>query len=87
MHLVGDRNILGLASNNCPPTHVFKVVTWLMPNDHPSWDMSIHRHAGNIALVDGSAAFYRVGPLRAHCVTAALRTHANCVLKPDCTST
>ncbi|MGO8697020.1 MAG: type II secretion system protein [Limisphaerales bacterium] len=87
MHLVGDRNVLGLESNNCPPTCVAKGVTWLMPSNHPNWDMSIHRHAGNIALVDGSAALYRNGRLRDHCETAAIRTHANCVLKPDCTST
>jgi purine nucleoside permease len=59
----------------------------LMPSNHPNWDMSIHRYAGNIALVDGSAALYRNGRLRDHCETAAIRTHANCVLKPACTST
>jgi prepilin-type N-terminal cleavage/methylation domain-containing protein/prepilin-type processing-associated H-X9-DG protein len=86
MHLLGDRNVTGLESQNCAPTCVSSVVTWLMPTNNPGWDMSIHRNAGNIALADGSAARFGEGGLRDHCVTAAVNTGANCALKPDYTS-
>jgi prepilin-type N-terminal cleavage/methylation domain-containing protein len=86
MHLLGDRNITGLEGQSCPVAHVVGVVTWLMPTNDPGWDMSIHRHAGNIARVDGSVSQFRASGLRTHCDAVAEDTHANCVLKPDCTA-
>jgi prepilin-type N-terminal cleavage/methylation domain-containing protein len=82
MHLLGDRNITGLESQNCAATSVNGIVTWLMPSNNPGWDMSIHRNAGNIALADGSAGRFGESALRDHCVTAAANTDANCALKP-----
>jgi len=82
MHLLGDRNVTGLESQNCAPTYVNSIVTWLMPSNNPGWDMSIHRSSGNIALADGSAGRFGGNALRSHCMTAAVNTDANCALKP-----
>jgi prepilin-type N-terminal cleavage/methylation domain-containing protein/prepilin-type processing-associated H-X9-DG protein len=86
MHLLGDRNVTGLELQDCPPTGVSNVVTWLMPTNLPGWDMSIHRNVGNIALADGSVSRFGASGLRNHCVSAATETHANCALKPDFTT-
>ncbi|HXR06347.1 MAG TPA: type II secretion system protein [Candidatus Acidoferrum sp.] len=82
MHLLGDRNVTGLESQNCAATSVNGIVTWLMPSNNPGWDMSIHRNAGNIALADGSAGRFGISALRVHSTTAAANTDANCALKP-----
>jgi prepilin-type N-terminal cleavage/methylation domain-containing protein len=85
MHLLGDRNVTGLEKQDCPPTEISGVVTWLMPTNNPSWDSSVHRWAGNVALVDGSVSMLSRAGLRRHCAAAAMDTHANCALKPDFT--
>jgi len=82
MHLLGDRNVTGLESQNCAATSINGIVTWLMPSNNPGWDMSIHRNAGNIALADGSAGRFGESALRDHCITASANTDANCALKP-----
>ncbi len=85
MHLLGDRNIMGLDGQSCPLTGIAGVVTWLNPTNEPSWGMAIHRRAGNVALADGSVSRLGVNSLKRHCASAAADTHANCALKPEVT--
>jgi prepilin-type N-terminal cleavage/methylation domain-containing protein/prepilin-type processing-associated H-X9-DG protein len=83
MHLLGDRNIQGLELQNCPPTGIRGVVTWLTPTNDPGWSMSIHRRGGNVALADGSASWLGRSGLQRHCLDLLADTHANCALKPE----
>jgi hypothetical protein len=83
MHLLGDRNITGFELQDCPPTDIRKVVTWLNPTNEPRWSISIHHWAGNVALADGSVSMLGQNSLQRHCVSAATDTHANCALKPE----
>jgi len=86
MHLLGDRNINGLELQSCPPTSILGVVTWLLPTNQPTWSITIHRWAGNIARVDGSVVSLSQAGLRNQCYAAAADTHANCALKPEFTT-
>jgi hypothetical protein len=88
MHVLGDRNLSGRELQNCPSagfTALPGVVTWLMPSNNPSWTMSIHRHAGNMFMGDGSVSQTRQNALRGHCLAASGDSHANCILKPEFT--
>jgi hypothetical protein len=87
MHLVGDRNITGLEKQDCSPTQITGVVTWLNPSNAPGWSSDVHRWAGNVSRVDGSTAMLGRTGIREQCVAAAQDTHANCVLKPEYTAT
>jgi prepilin-type N-terminal cleavage/methylation domain-containing protein len=87
MHLLGDRNIVGLESQRCPPTDVGPVATWLEPTNSPAWTIELHRWRGNMALADGSVTMLGQAGLRLHCVAAAMDSHANCALRPDYTDT
>lgn len=86
MHTLGDRNVTGLEGQDCPATGIGGVVTWMMPTNGPGWSGSIHRWAGNIARVDGSVAMLGRSGLRSQCASVASTTHANCILKPEFTS-
>jgi prepilin-type N-terminal cleavage/methylation domain-containing protein len=86
MHLLGDRNIQGLEQQNCDDTGVCGVATWLTLSNEPAWGASVHRWAGNVALVDGSVAQLGQGGLLRHAEAAAADTHRNCLLKPEFTS-
>jgi len=86
MHLLGDRNISGLEQQDCPPTAIRSVVTWLNPSNAPAWSSSVHRGVGNVALTDGSVGILSQSSLKRHCVSAATDTHANCALKPEFTT-
>ena len=85
MHLLGDRNITGLDHQDCPPTDIQEMVTWLNPANAPAWSMAIHRWAGNVSLGDGSVSVLGQKSLKRHCASAAVDTHANCALKPEAT--
>jgi type II secretory pathway pseudopilin PulG len=86
MHILGDRNVTGFEKQDCDPTGVRGTVTWLNPTNQPSWSMSIHRWAGNIARVDGSVTRLGRSGIKAQCQAAFADTHANCVLKPEFTA-
>jgi prepilin-type N-terminal cleavage/methylation domain-containing protein len=85
MHLLGDRNIIGLEKQSCPNAGIEDVVTWLMPTNEPGWSSGVHRWGGNVAMVDGSVWQFGRSGLQNHCVAAAQDTHANCILKPEFT--
>ncbi len=86
MHLLGDRNVSGLEKQDCPEAGIGGVVTSLTLSNEPAWESSIHKWAGNLALVDGSVSQLSQSGLQRHALAAAADTHANCALKPDFTS-
>ena len=80
MHLAGDRNLLGLAGQNCGPAALTGVVTQLGPSNNPAWDGSLHQNAGNMVMADGSGQqFSQTGLTQA---MAASGDSRNCALKP-----
>jgi prepilin-type N-terminal cleavage/methylation domain-containing protein len=92
MHILGDRDVAGKELQNCPPTGITGVVTWLLPTNKPAWTAGachsyIAGRAGNIALADGSVHRLSQSGFIGQCAAAAVNTHANCALRPDFTAT
>ncbi len=83
MHVLGDRNVVGLELQSCPATEVMGVVTWLTITSSPAWNSAVHRLKGNVALGDGSVVMLGQAGLRSQCTSAEADTHANCALKPE----
>ena len=84
MHLAGDRNVLGLAGQNCQPAAMpVGSITQLNPTkDNPRWDNTIHNRAGNMAMTDGSAQQLSKSALLQHLSQTGDPNLSNCVLKP-----
>ncbi len=82
MQLVGDRNLVGRDGQNCSQAQINGVITTLVPgtDPEPRWDGSIHQHAGNMAMVDGSAQQLSQYGLKNQLISSG--SSNNCVLKP-----
>ncbi len=85
MHMLGDRNVVGLELQSCPSAGVVGAVTWLTTTNSPAWNSAVHRLKGNMALGDGSVVMLGQASLRSQCASAEVDTHANCALKPEFT--
>jgi prepilin-type N-terminal cleavage/methylation domain-containing protein len=82
MHIVSDRNALGLENRDCSPAAIIGVITTLNPADNPRWDSNIHQSAGNMGLTDGSAQQYSQAAFKSHLTETQDPNLSNCLLKP-----
>jgi prepilin-type N-terminal cleavage/methylation domain-containing protein len=82
MHIVTDRNLIGVEHGSCTPAAIAGVITILPPAISSKWDKKIHEYAGNMALTDGSGQQYTQSGLRTHLASAGDPNYSNCILKP-----
>ena len=82
MHIVTDRNMIGIENQDCTPGAIVGVITILQPNGSARWDKRIHEYSGNMALTDGSGQQYTQSALKAHLGSAGDENFSNCILKP-----
>ena len=88
MHLAADRNLVGTREGEgCGPAAISGVITQLDSRENPRWDDTMHRNAGNMAFVDGSAhQFNQSALVQAMAVSGdppnATGLVTNCTLKP-----
>jgi prepilin-type processing-associated H-X9-DG protein len=86
MHLVSDRNIMGMSdTSNCDAQGIKGVITIFAVNAGPitaSWDGNIHKNAGNMAMVDGSAQQLNQRQIVRHMEQTGDPNLSNCILKP-----
>lgn len=89
MHLATDRNLIGTKEGEgCGPASVSGVITQLDHRGNPRWDDTMHRGAGNMVFVDGSAQqLSQQALVSAMAVTGdppnAAGLIPNCTLKPQ----
>ena len=82
MHIVADRNAIGVNHGDCHPADIRGVITILNPSGVSRWDRTIHEYAGNMALTDGSGQQFTQSALKAHLAQAGDPNMSNCILKP-----
>jgi prepilin-type N-terminal cleavage/methylation domain-containing protein len=90
MHLASDRNIQGRTdTSNCGIAEIYGVITIfsVMNGTVPepvtaSWDSGIHKDAGNMVMVDGSAQQLNQRRLVSHMENSGDPNLSNCILKP-----
>ena len=86
MHIVVDRNIVGLTNKSCSAAGLTGVSVTLHPSppDGPaSWTSELHAGEGNMALVDGSVHQFTLFQLLVHLSNTGDTNTSNCILKPD----
>jgi len=81
MHLAGDRNLLGLAGQNCGPAAINGVITQLSPSSNPRWDNTLHVNGGNMVMADGSGHQFTQSGLASAMANSG--DSRNCALKPN----
>lgn len=85
-HLVAERNVIGSSdTSNCDIAGIRGVITIFSVNAGPitcRWGDDIHKRAGNMAMVDGSAQQLNERQLLRHLETSGDPNLSNCILKP-----
>lgn len=81
MHITSDRNAQGNFPADCGVVALTGVITTLPPGI-ATWDSTIHKNAGNMALSDGSAQQLSQSGLKTHLSNAGDPNNSNCILKP-----
>lgn len=82
MHIVADRNAIGVDNGDCHPADIRGVITILNPSGISRWGRTIHEYTGNMALTDGSGQQFTQSALKAHLAVAGDPNNSNCILKP-----
>jgi prepilin-type N-terminal cleavage/methylation domain-containing protein/prepilin-type processing-associated H-X9-DG protein len=86
MHLLSDRNVIGSSdTSNCGIAGIKGVITIFAVNGPPvtsAWGGDIHKRAGNMAMVDGSAQQLNERQLLRHLENSGDVNLSNCILKP-----
>ena len=82
MHIVTDRNLIGVEHQTCHPARITGVITMLPPTGPSRWDKGLHEYKGNMALTDGSGQQYTQAGLKEHLQSAGDENFSNCILKP-----
>ena len=81
MHITSDRNAQGNFPTDCGVAQINGVITTLPPGI-ATWDNTIHKNAGNMALTDGSAQQFSQASLKKHLAQTGDPNFSNCILKP-----
>jgi prepilin-type N-terminal cleavage/methylation domain-containing protein len=86
-HLVTDRNAIGETDRgNCGVAGIADYITIFGHKAaglvRAEWDRSIHRHGGNVGLVDGSVHQFTSPALFQHMLQTGDSNFSNCILKP-----
>ena len=81
MHIATDRNAFGNNPADCAVIGLTGVITTLPPGI-ATWDNTIHKNSGNMALTDGSAHQFSQSALKTHLSNAGDPNNSNCILKP-----
>lgn len=81
-HLAGDRGIKGNEGSSCGVGNIYGVITSISPGVG-EWDDTLHRRAGNIAVVDGSVRQLNYAQLTQFLLNTGDTNLSNCILKPQ----
>ena len=81
MHIASDRNAVGKFPSSCGVAQINGVIT-TFDGIVATWDSTIHKNAGNMALTDGSAQQFSQSALQKHMGETGDPNLTNCILKP-----